>query len=144
MPEPQNYIAPVTLRLYAGIEEKLNPKAVEHFEKRITGYMWLLREDGAIISGTMNDRESIQLAIDTEDAETIKTFNHIPDFFKRKIPEQHYPEMRLSVSVYISGDTEYPFWTPDDNTDVILFNSRGMYVSSVWNMWELTSGVKFD
>lgn len=144
MPEPQNYIAPVSLRLYAGLEETLNPKAVKLFEESITGFMWLLREDGAIISGAMNKRENIQLAIDTEDLQTIETFNRLPDFYKRKIPERDYPNIRLRVSVYVSGDAEYPFWTPDDNTDSVCFNSQGLYVESVWMMWELTSGVRIE
>lgn len=124
----------VRLRIWAGLIESVDEKALTAFEREFEKYSWVLMENGKIVNKEHKEGSpEIQLVIDIEDPETVATFNLLPCYFKKDMDVTMIKRMFLKILVHPSID--FIYWDNENNTDIIFFTETGPVVKRVFSVW---------
>jgi hypothetical protein len=130
------FLAQMSLRLYAVQNDDLSEAAKKVFEKEVTNFAWALREDGAMINERLPQKKGrISFVIDTEDELTVRSFNLLPRYFTKQLTAKEIASLKLRVVIYSEGAADYGFWDEEMNQDAIKFTAEIGYIESVANLW---------
>lgn len=100
-------------------------EAREIFDQKITNWLWVICQDGSIVS-EKSKRRKMTLIIDLEDENTLKSMNLLPRLFN-----QGFSTMSRSWGVRVF-DKDDPGWE-----DVVKVDSEGVFfLEGLNNAWD--------
>jgi hypothetical protein len=118
------HLSVVDFEIYPSFE--VGQEAVKTFQNKIQGYIWVLHQNGFLVSVRTNLKKTIKYILDFNDPMTVSCFNEIPIIFRRQASVSLLRRWKLKINEI--GSENADTLRIDDGGDIYI-----MEYHKAWN-----------